>query len=315
IGLVERHGYTAEEYNVTTEDGYLLRLHRISGSPSRPKSRGKPVIYLQHGIFLSSDSWVLIGPGRDLAFLLVDAGYDVWMGNTRGNTYSRGHVSQNLDESYWQFSYHELAVYDLSAFIDRTLNETGAQTLKYFGYSMGTTLSYALLSMRPKYNQKISQLYSAAPVVFWNHELRRLMKFADLVFDDLKIILDYFHIHEILPQSAVSAFVGDKFCSNGDILTQPLCLHLFSNIGLDPDKFNTTALPEIMAHFPAGTSSIVMYHYNQNFKTKTFQAYDYGPYTNFQKYNQILPPAYDLSNVTVPVTIWWANDDSIVNPE
>lgn len=64
--MVERHNYTAEEYNITTTDGYIVRLHRISGSPKSPKRPGKPVVYLQHGILLSSDSWVLRGPGNDL---------------------------------------------------------------------------------------------------------------------------------------------------------------------------------------------------------------------------------------------------------
>ena len=64
--MVERHGYSAEEHYLTTDDGYNLRIHRISGSPSNPKSKGKPVVYLQHGIIASSDSFVLMGPGRDL---------------------------------------------------------------------------------------------------------------------------------------------------------------------------------------------------------------------------------------------------------
>ena len=66
IGLVERHGYPSEEHEVITEDGYHLQVHRIPGSPSKPKSKGKPVAYLQHGILASSDSLVLMGPGNDL---------------------------------------------------------------------------------------------------------------------------------------------------------------------------------------------------------------------------------------------------------
>lgn len=67
IGLVERHnGYKAEEHRVMTYDGYILVLHRITASPVNPKSPGKPVVFLEHALGLSSDSFVLFGPGKDL---------------------------------------------------------------------------------------------------------------------------------------------------------------------------------------------------------------------------------------------------------
>ncbi|XP_058806281.1 lipase 1-like [Phymastichus coffea] len=314
IGLVEQHGYIAEEYNVTTDDGYILRLHRISGSPSRPKQPGKPAFYLQHGIGLSSDSWVLIGPQRDLAFLLVDAGFDVWIGNVRGNCYSRSHVSKSPENSdFWEFSYHEMAIYDVKSFIDRVLAETGVENLTYYGYSMGTTLSYVLLSTYPEYNAKINLLYSAAPVVFWRHELKRLMKIVDALFDLIQTSIDYLKLNELLPQTAVAAYLGGRFCGDSDVLTQPICVALFSNIGLDPDRFNETALPNIMAHFPAGMSKLTVYHYNQNFKRKTFAAYDYGQSKNIEKYGRKRPPVYNLTKVMVPTLIFYGKNDDIVN--
>ncbi|XP_011701073.1 PREDICTED: lysosomal acid lipase/cholesteryl ester hydrolase-like isoform X2 [Wasmannia auropunctata] len=66
IGLVERYGYPAEEHYLTTEDGYNLVIHRISESPLSKDQQKRKVVFLQHGGFLSSDSWVLFGADKDL---------------------------------------------------------------------------------------------------------------------------------------------------------------------------------------------------------------------------------------------------------
>ena len=40
----------------------------------------------------------------NVAFILSDAGYDVWLGNYRGNTYSRAHEHLDPEEiDFWQF--------------------------------------------------------------------------------------------------------------------------------------------------------------------------------------------------------------------
>ena len=40
-----------------------------------------------------------------LAYLLSEAGYDVWMGNFRGNGYSRHHITldPDTDREFWKF--------------------------------------------------------------------------------------------------------------------------------------------------------------------------------------------------------------------
>lgn len=38
--------------------------------------------------------------------MLADSGFDIWMGNVRGNRYSRNHESfTETDEGYWQFRF------------------------------------------------------------------------------------------------------------------------------------------------------------------------------------------------------------------
>lgn len=83
-------GYTHEEHVVLTKDGYLLGLHRLpakkndSSRSFAGRSTGNPVVYLHHGLLMNSEVWIcLTEEERALPFVLVEQGYDVWLGNNR----------------------------------------------------------------------------------------------------------------------------------------------------------------------------------------------------------------------------------------
>lgn len=84
------------------------------------------------------------------------AGFDVWLANARGSTFSRGHrTRRDTDSAYWAFSMDDMALVDLPAQIDFVLRTTGKPSLGLVGHSQGSTLSVMLLSARPEYNQKV----------------------------------------------------------------------------------------------------------------------------------------------------------------
>ena len=64
--LVKPHGYNVETHNVTTDDGYILTVHRISAGPKSPVAPNKPVVLFIHGLLAASDIWVIRGPDKDL---------------------------------------------------------------------------------------------------------------------------------------------------------------------------------------------------------------------------------------------------------
>lgn len=87
------------------------------------------------------------------------------MGNARGNTYSRNHVSlKPTSAAFWKFSWHEIGYYDLPAMIDYVLDETGVLKIQYVGFSQGTTAFWVMTSTKPEYNDKIKAMQALAPV-------------------------------------------------------------------------------------------------------------------------------------------------------
>lgn len=97
-------------------------------------------ILLQHGLEADMMQWVFNRPEVAPALVLAEAGYDVWMGNNRGNRFSQGHTTlSNKDKKFWDFSWEEMGTYDTPAVIDFILKTTGAEKINYIGHSEGTT--------------------------------------------------------------------------------------------------------------------------------------------------------------------------------
>ncbi|EFN73360.1 Gastric triacylglycerol lipase [Camponotus floridanus] len=306
LEMIRKADYPAEAYVTITEDGYILTLHRIPGG------NGSLPVLLQHGLLCTSADWLFLGKDKALAYLLADQGYDVWLSNYRGNTYSRKHISLSPSElKFWNFSFHEMGIYDLPAMITFITNMTSQPLHTYIGHSMGTTGFYIMASERPEIAQMVQKMISLSPVAFTNH-MESKIKYLIPLWTELKMIIRYFFHDEFLPQSDILKFLSKYLCEQN--LEENICVDIiFLICGYDREQFNYTLLPVILNHDLAGTSSKTLMHYVQIYQSGKFRQYDYGREKNQLIYNSAEPPDYNLSNITVPIALLYGRGDLIVN--
>lgn len=232
-------GYPVESHNVTTSDGYVLTMFRIPYSPKlQNQNKSNTVVFLQHGLLGSSDCWILNGADNALAYNLADAGYDVWMGNARGTTYSRRNVKiPSILPTFWDFSWNEIAVIDMPAMIDYALNKTGKKDCHYVGHSQGTTVYFVMLSTLTENNKKIRSAHMLAPVAFMDHMQTPLTVLAPLTANP-NVVTALIGSNEFMPTSDLLALLGDVACKDESLVQEMCAMPLFLVAGWDSKYFN-----------------------------------------------------------------------------
>ncbi len=107
---------------------------------------------------MCSEVWVCRPHANQcLPFILADAGFDVFLGNSRGNKYSCKNLKTSPSkENYWNFSIDEIVFLDLPASIEQILKITKSNSLSYIGFSQGTAQAFGAFSNNSEIASKIN---------------------------------------------------------------------------------------------------------------------------------------------------------------
>lgn len=292
-------GFTAEEYYLTTEDGYIVLVERAY----RKITQKNPII-IAHGLGMNALGWVNRGD-VSLARLLGNLGYDVWMLNVRGTWYSKGHVNLTTsDKKYWTFTIDQVGLYDIRSTIKLVDKHTKRQAI-YIGYSMGTTGFYMFSSTYPEEAKRyIKGMISLAPILNYKNA-RSVAKFLSPVWPLVKRFVYALWNGEVLP--GYSIFLRPLLrTSAGMYLIQFFANFVF---GDDFNQMDPLTYP-IFATQLLDTGGVELFsQFYQYLDTSNFTKFDYGKEKNLEMYGTANVPRYDLSKIPVPLSIFVGEND------
>ncbi|KAK4020799.1 hypothetical protein OUZ56_002745 [Daphnia magna] len=272
------------------------------------------------------------------AFLLAELSYDVWLGNFRGNRYSRKHTTLTPDEAeFWKFSWDEIGNYDIPSMMNYILTETGQSKLSYIGHSLGCGVFFIAMLKHPELNARIEIMVALAPLSSFAYITTDFFRvwapFTDRIEvtyeSSLKIEIDQVYTHvSLYTQDALkligvhgwldSEGFGNRFfelvCEQTYIQAQS-CRNWFRSVVGPSENLDPAMIPLFNVNFLRGTSVSVIAQFAQNYNAgNVFQAYDFGRRGNLLRYGSVKPLEYDLAKITAPVYVFSGGSDHLVTP-
>ena len=299
--LCKVKGYTAKEQSTLTEDGYVLSLYRVF----KGKPQGHPVLLL-HGFSGACENFLVNVHTKASAFKLVDAGFDVWLLNSRGNVHSQNHVKLHPSQAeFWDWTAAEIGRYDLPAFISHVKHSTKAEKVALVGHSQGGTVILASLCLNPKFEASVSVAVSIAGTggSFSNQSV--LMKF--FTSDGFVNTVEYFGFYSMLGvRSEYMAKLYTAFPNAAWASTR--------------DRFDTSingddaaSLGFYNCKLPGGTSTKNLRFIGSFARDdKKIQMPCYGAERNLKLYFNETAPVLDYSRVNTKVAVFGGLHDKVI---
>eukprot|EP00357_Protocruzia_adherens_P036559 CAMPEP_0115015736 /NCGR_PEP_ID=MMETSP0216-20121206/26966_1 /TAXON_ID=223996 /ORGANISM="Protocruzia adherens, Strain Boccale" /LENGTH=384 /DNA_ID=CAMNT_0002385953 /DNA_START=140 /DNA_END=1294 /DNA_ORIENTATION=+ len=314
--MVVSQGYPFESHAVLTEDGYILTAWRIRHGRKSCMTKTGPPVFLQHGLLDYGYTWFFENtPEKSLAYKMADYGYDVWIGNSRGAKYSRNSIkygtNPGIESDFWQFSWDEMASYDVPAHLRYVTNYTGYQKVHWVGHSQGTTQMFAGFLDNPEIQDLVASFSALGPVLNVGHITAKFDRFlADI------------HLAEVLDTIGLDVFINPPLMNTIGV---PFCraipkackavADLIVGHGSDIDLEKMQVMG---GHELGGTSMQNLHHWLKNVRDNKCQKNDYGKDENMKRYGQATPPLYPtdkLVDFKIPIYLIRGQYDDLADAE
>lgn len=325
--FIESRGFPTETHFVATHDGYFLGLHRIpsksgtsctngadetTSEPWEQQQQQQPcrgVVLLVHGFMQSSEAFVVRkDTSNSLPLVLAAAGYDVWLGNNRGNKYSCKHATRKpIHEDFWDFSLDEMIRYDMPNMIEYVLEQSGAENLTLVGFSQGTAQAFACMSSNLQLAKKVNLFIALAPV----SEVRG---FSNPVVDNLArarpdFIFLLFGKRSILP----STLFWRKILSR-DMFVQAIDIAVMFLFGWSTQCIDPAEKALLYSHIYSFSSVKTVVHWFQIIQSTKFQMFDDSNLSNpYDRYTTQTLPCYQTLQLKCPVACFYGGRDNLPN--
>lgn len=305
--LVLTRGYNCQEFKVPTGDGFWLGVQRIS---SRKLRASKGPAFLYHGLMQGGDIWVLNGPEQSLGFVMVDNGYDVWLGSTRSSKFSYGHISfERTDPEFWNWDWDDLVSQDLPSMLRFVHSQTN-QPINFVGYSQGTMTAFAAFTQSDVAGL-VKKAAMLSPIAYLNHVTSPVASIVSWLFLDKLLLVA--GVHQFNISDAGGKQVINAVCRK---LKRPDCYSNLLSLVTGPNCCLNKTLITSYDKFELQTTSMRnLAQMAQLVRTGRFGKYDYGWFRNLGHYGDFFPPSYELSNIprSMPIMLAHGGQDQLAD--
>lgn len=181
---------------------------------------------------------------------------------------------------------------------------------------MGSTEFLVCMSEQPQHMEKLHTAFLLAPPAWFTAMTGPLLNISQYV-DPLERFFERIGYWEALPDNNMTSIYGHTHCDDehfednkDDCLKYADMFFMVSR-----DQLNETMLPIYFDVYPEGSSVKPLVHYGQLIENgENFTKYDFGRVENMEIYGTSKPPNYDMSQITMPLYLYYGDGDSLVDP-